>query len=620
MMLHRAIGLRFAAAFLLSALLLANTLAGLAALPSRQGQAFKASGIWGESRLSQDWQNTWAQKTRTTDKNLETMRMSAWPMLMNTPLRPEVTTEGLAVINGPAWHAAGFQGAGVKVGIIDGGFAGYPGLLGSDLPAAVTVKNFVDGEIDAQVDGTTPHGTACAEIIHDLAPQATLYLAKINTDVDLQEAVAWLKDVQHVNIILTSQAWYNLAPGDGTGELAILAQEARNAGILWVAAAGDARTSHWGGLFSDTDGDRYLEYFDDQNIDYFVDEEGMPYEVPEGTLIRAYLRWDDWTNVEQDYDLYLMRWIGFAWQMVASSTNPQDGLPGQKPMEAVEYVTTSSTSRYGLAIYRHSSDRVVNFELFAPGVASLDESVPARSLTSLADAPGVMTAAAVDVNSPYLQETYSSEGPTNGPGGAETGGFTKPDISGYANVSTQSYPGAGPKFSGTSAAAAHVAGAAALVLSAAPTYTPAQVQAYLQANAIDMGAPGMDNVFGYGRLYLGDPASILNTPPTLSGLPDLVFLEGSVADPAIDLWSYAQDAETPVGQLVFTIDNTPDPNAGVEIVNNRSIRIAPAASWAGETEVVVRVADSGGLSVTDAFQVSIVSVWNGNIFLPLVTR
>jgi hypothetical protein len=48
-------------------------------------------------------------------------------------------------------------------------------------------------------------------------------------------------------------------------------------------------------------------------------------------------------------------------------------------------------------------------------------------------------------------------------------------------------------------------GAAALVLSANPAYTPAQIQSFLEGRAIDMGSSGKDNEFGHGRLYLGEP-------------------------------------------------------------------------------------------------------------------
>jgi subtilisin family serine protease len=132
------------------------------------------------------------------------------------------------------------------------------------------------------------------------------------------------------------------------------------------------------------------------------------------------------------------------------------------------------------------------------------ELVTARSIANLADSPGAVTVAALDVSS-FAQEFYSSEGPTNGPGGAASGGFIKPDISGFANVSTQTYgPGA---FNGTSAATPHVAGAAALVLSAHPGYGPDQLQSFLEEQAFDLGDPGMDEQFGYGRLYLGEPGT-----------------------------------------------------------------------------------------------------------------
>ena len=341
------------------------------------------------------------------------------------------TTEGLAVINGPAWHSTGLRGAGVKVAIIDGGFKGYPGLRGTELPAAVTVKNFVDGESDGQVDGTTEHGTACAEIVHDIAPDATLYLAKINTDIDLQEAVNWAK-TQNINIISTSLGWYNLTPGDGTGYFANLVQTARNAGIFWTTAASNDREAHWGGAFSDPDADGYHNFSGTQEVNFFGPGDGDAYYITAGYPIRVFLRWDDWTGVNQNYDLYLVRWNGSAstWQTVASSTNPQNGGAGQTPAEFAAAMTSGSAAPYGFVVKRISSNRNVNLEIFAPKVARLDEIVTARSLANLADAPAAMTVAALDVNAPYPQESYSSEGPTNGPGGTAAGGAIKPDIAG----------------------------------------------------------------------------------------------------------------------------------------------------------------------------------------------
>jgi len=60
-------------------------------------------------------------------------------------------------------------------------------------------------------------------------------------------------------------------------------------------------------------------------------------------------------------------------------------------------------------------------------------------------------------------------------------------------------------FAGTSAAAPHVAGAVVLVKQAYPSYTPDQLQQFLEGNADDLGAAGKDNVYGAGVVRLPSP-------------------------------------------------------------------------------------------------------------------
>lgn len=479
----------------------------------------EVTGVADEGRLIQGWLPVGAIASVAAQPSIDYIRRPAEVQLFDTIQVGGSTSEGVAAMNAQAWQTAGYRGAGVKIGIIDGGFQGYPTLLGTDLPASVTVKNFVDGETDPQVNGGGVHGTACAEVIHDVAPNAQLFLAKIGTNVDLAEAVAWLKDTQHVNIISTSLGWYNLTPGDGTGEFANLVSQARAAGILWATAASNDREAHWGGPFTDTDNDKYHDFAQTgsgpQEVDYFGPGDGSAYVIPAGYAFRVFLRWDDWASHNQDYDLYLFRWNGSAWVQIASSEDLQDGSSGQTPTEYAFAATSGSDAPYGFLIYRYNSTRNVNFEVFAPKVDRLDELTHARSLANLADAPDAVTVAALDVTSPYPQESYSSEGPTNGAGGTAAGGANKPDISGFANVSTESYkPDLPYKFNGTSSATPHVAGAAALVKGAFPSYTPTQIENFLEGRAVDMGAAGLDTVFGYGRLNLGAAPSGSVTPTT----------------------------------------------------------------------------------------------------------
>jgi subtilisin family serine protease len=370
----------------------------------------------------------------------------------------------------------------------------------------VVVKNFVDGEDEADLASTTEHGTACAEVIHDIAPNAQLYLVKVGTELDLVEAAAWLIS-QEVDIISSSIGLYNASPGDGSGFVADVVNQARAAGILWVTAAGNDRESHWGGVYNDIDNDNFHEFANEEDVNCFtftlIGGDCAPFFL--GT-VNIFVRWSDWQQVNQNFDLHLMRWNGNTWETVASSTDVQDGAPGKTPTEWIS-ATIFDFAPYGFRIERKSGNQTVNFEVFTPGIISfgfgLREGLRARSIANLADSPGAVTVAALNVAAPHTQEFYSSEGPTNGPGGAAEGGFNKPNLGGLANVSTQSYgPGV---FNGTSAATPHVAGAAALILGANPTFTPDQLESFLAERAVDMGDAGLDTQYGHGRLHLGEP-------------------------------------------------------------------------------------------------------------------
>ncbi len=432
-----------------------------------------------------------------------------------------VDSEGLAPLNAPAWHANGHMGAGTKIAVIDVGFEGYPALLGSELPLFITPKNFVDGQTDAEIATGNVHGTAVAEIVHDVAPQAQIFLIKINTNIDLEEAVAYAIE-NEIDIISTSLIWYNATPGDGSGMFADLVAFARDNGILWITAAGNDRIRHWGGTFNDPDLDGWHNFDGDQEINFFGPGDGTQSLISDGKTIRIYLRWNDWSAVDQDLNLALLRYDSDSgsWHPVATSQMVQSGVDGQKPVEMLSHTAAGEPAPYGVQVLAHSVTRTVDFDVFTARGPGFDKMITPRSLGNLADAPQAVTVAAASCESPYDQFVYSAEGPTNGAGGSAgaEGAFDKPEVTAYASISTATY--APSRFGGTSAAVPHVSGAAALALGANPGLTPDALEAYLLDQALDLGDPAYDTQYGHGRIYLPiSPTAIELLPQASSPQP-----------------------------------------------------------------------------------------------------
>jgi pSer/pThr/pTyr-binding forkhead associated (FHA) protein/subtilisin family serine protease len=415
--------------------------------------------------------------------------------LANRPDRaPQVEGEGVSIVGAHAWQAAGFTGQDIRIGVLDLGFDGYRDLLGSELPESVTASSFVYGR-EPDRSGEV-HGTACAEIVHEMAPDAELFLAYYDgTAVSEGRAVEWLIE-QNVHIISHS-AGSVMAPMDGTGDDAELADETAAQGILWVNSAGNEAEGHYRGQFADGDGDGLHEFPDGG------EEIALQTYADELTVV---LNWDDWARVTEDYDVYVYDAQG---DLVASAEDTQDGSPGQVAAEGlVIYEATGKTYYVSIAAYQTTRDAVL--DLYALG-AEIEFPVVEHSLNTPADARGTLTVGATEYRDDSIA-SYSSRGPT-------TDGRLKPDISAPAGVSGATY-GSG-MFDGTSAAAPHVAGAAALVWSAFPELDRSTVANYLTTHALDLGPPGPDNGYGHGRLQLPPLAEegTESTFPSPTGYP-----------------------------------------------------------------------------------------------------
>ena len=126
----------------------------------------------------------------------------------------------------------------MKVGVLDIGFTGYASLLGSELPASVTTHNC---RADGDFNGGTVHGAAVAEIVHEMAPDASLYLASFSTITEMSACVTWLQS-QGVKVINNSAGNRISGPGNGTGPSNDIVTAAVASGVTWVNAAGNEAT------------------------------------------------------------------------------------------------------------------------------------------------------------------------------------------------------------------------------------------------------------------------------------------------------------------------------------------------------------------------------------------
>jgi uncharacterized repeat protein (TIGR01451 family) len=417
-----------------------------------------------------------------------------------------ISSEGVAGTNADDWQAAGIDGTGVKVAIIDLGFQGYAASQAAgELPASITTIDRCGGRFAT----ATVHGTGVAEIVHDVAPGAALTLICVDTEVELALAAADAK-AAGIRIVNHSVGWFNTSRGDGGGGAgtpdAIVA-DARAHGILWLNAAGNQAAKHWSGTFLDAGGTGGTPEFHA----FAGPDDGNDVTVVGGETITVALKWDAWPTTAQDYDLYLYR-ASDPSLPVAEATSDQSSSTGP-PVEALTYTNTGATDTFEIAIHRFSASQSPRLDLFYVGRSPLQYAVAAGSVLEPASSPHALAVGAVCWQGSTLA-TYSSQGPT-------IDGRTKPDLVAPDSVSSGTY---GPSsscqtsgFAGTSAASPHVAGVAALILDDYPTLTESQLRALVLSDTQDLGAAGADSLFGAGKLTLPTAGPTITQASTASG-------------------------------------------------------------------------------------------------------
>jgi len=401
-------------------------------------------------------------------------------------------SEGVALIGANQFFDVGLTGNGIKVAVIDLGFDGLGLAMSSrDLPPNVQEFDFTN-----QGMGGIAHGTAVAEIVHDVAPGAQLLMMKVANEVQLGQAVEEALR-QGVKIINHSVVWFNTEFGDGTGEVAQIASQAANRGVLWVNAAGNTALQHWQGGFLDMDDDSWVE-FDN------LGSESLPLDADEGQVVEIFLNWNAWPQTSFDYDLFLIfdgnrNGLFDQGEIFVSSADAQRGL--DPPTEHIRLITPF-TGKYLISIWYKGASPPPDLELFTTN-HTLRTPVREGSVLAPATAANVLAVGAVNHSQwrTGFLESFSSRGPTSD-------GRVKPDLVGpddVINLIAERFPfqfGATGRFIGTSAAAPHVAGAAALLMEETLGMTASQAFLQLTRNALNLPPSSPNNLNGFGKINL----------------------------------------------------------------------------------------------------------------------
>jgi hypothetical protein len=407
--------------------------------------------------------------------------------------------------------ALNVDGTGVRVGVISSGIAGVfatgctsscsatamvpsPINLG-DLPAAIGTRNGAgiltsasggitamsfrtDGDLEDTIDGSGgAEGTAMLEIVHDLAPGASLYFANAETSLQFEQAVDAL--ASKTDVVVDDISWFT-PPYDGTSSVSSNTSDALNNNAYPIRAyftdAGNWAQDHYQGLYTDSliNGTPFTGEAGDLHLfqgtmGVVVPAPGVttdngsygkvPFDpviaIPPGQSISVYLAWNDPELAStNDYDLFLVplscagiannqpiQPCSISGQALEKGVDPQTGV--QNPAEQLSWMnSTGSTATVGIIIENvGNAAQAKTFDLFVNGYGA-KKSAPnhnfnteSGSVAAENDAiGGVVTVGAINQaqcanpeSCTGLLEVYSSQGPTGLTPQSMTGTM-KPDL------------------------------------------------------------------------------------------------------------------------------------------------------------------------------------------------
>lgn len=430
------------------------------------------------------WDMAWNNRASLyveVDALIPLARSFSGAALLEEVVLPPENFEGMALQNADEYVAAGKDGSGIKIAVIDYGFDSLSEVIGAGgLPAMIDTTSFTNGNF-MQYGGK--HGTGCLEAIYDNAPGATYYAYRIANGTHFGAAI---NDciAEGMDIISVSLGPHNEGWADDSGPFCTAVISACNAGVLVFVSAGNEALKHWQGNFVD-DGGPAPRWHVWSGLDT-----GNSVNLGDSTSISVWLQWNA-DPPGDPYDLYFYDSGGNILESSTSSNAFETGyFDNQNPNDTLVHILVQAKVA-----------SPPEFEIFCD--RSLQYAVATSSIESPGNVthPNQITVGAVDRliytdpagSDPIID--YSSLGPTNS-------GNQAPDIAAPTNTFSDAYDGT---FGGTSCATPNAAGAAAALWSAHPDYNADGIRQLVLRMAElhkDWGPPGLDMTYGHGGLFL----------------------------------------------------------------------------------------------------------------------
>lgn len=440
----------------------------------------------------------------------------------------------------------GVNGSPLKIGVLSDGVTSIAlSQASGDLPPTCGTPPCLT-VLTGQA-GAGDEGTAMMEIIHDMAPGASLYFA--TADNSITSFAQNIRDLRTAgcDIIVDDVFYFVETPfQDGqtpavvsTSQGGVVTQAVNDvvaSGALYFSAAGNE------GNEDDSTSGTYEGDFDPiaagaplptGNVNNFGSTAYDAITSPGEQVVGLW--WSDPLGAsDNDYDLYLLNSTGTS--ILGASTNIQNGT--QDPVELIGSANVINNNR--LVVFQNTGalNRFFHLVLFRGGLSvntagETHGHSAASGAYTVAATPAALSAGAPTPNGPFPNpftsasktEFFSSDGLRHiffnddstaiTPGNfSSTGGrvLNKPDITAADGVSVTGVGGFGSPFYGTSAAAPAAASVAALILAADPTLTPAQMRTALTSTAIDIMGVGFDRDSGSGIVMAWEAINSLGVP------------------------------------------------------------------------------------------------------------